>query len=327
MRIIDQAVAVFKPRTRMAEPVPDCLSLALQGGGSFGAFTWGVLDRLLEERELRFDIVSGASAGAVNASLLVSGLCDGGPEGARAKLESFWRRMSNSAAFLPLRAAPGMRGGIDLMTRMFAPAQLNPFDLNPLREALLAEVDFQRIAAEAPVRLMIAATRVSDGKARVFQGAEIDVEAVLASACLPLLHRAIEIDGETYWDGGYSANPPLIPIARETGAREILIVRATPGRVARIPSSPRDISRRVDQIAFNATLNSEIEALRLASEIGGGAKWRDLRVSDIAADDAVDDLADRSASDLDWAFLTGLRDSGRAAATRWLATSPFARAP
>ena len=169
---------------------------------------------------------------------------------------------------------------------------------------------------------MIAATRVSDGQSRIFRRDEITIDAVLASACLPLLHRAIEIDGEAYWDGGYSANPPLIPIAQETLAREILIVRVTPRRNDRAPVSARDITRRLDQITFNATLNAEIEALRLAAELGASPKLRDLRISHVAAEDAVHDLADHSASDLDWAFLSGLRDKGRAAASHWLATRP-----
>ncbi len=325
MRLTDRAVALWNARPPLTSWPPDQLSLALQGGGSFGAFTWGVLDRLLEERATRFDVVSGASAGAVNAALLASGLSNGGRDGARAKLESFWRRMSGTAAFLPLsaiRAAPGMGGGIDLMTRVFAPYQFNPFDLNPLRKALLAEIDFGQVAGDGKIRLMIAATRVSDGQSRIFRDAEITVDAVLASACLPLLHRAIEIEGEAYWDGGYSANPPLIPIAQETRARDILIVRVTPQRNERMPVSSRDISRRLDQITFNATLNAEIEALRLAAEIGASPKLRDLRISHVAAEDAVHDLADHSASDLGWAFLLGLRDQGRAAASHWLATRP-----
>ena len=328
MRIIDHALAVFKAgKPPDAAWPPAHLSLALQGGGSFGAFTWGVLDRLLQEPDTRFDIVSGASAGAVNAALLAAGLASGGRDAARAKLDSFWRRMSASAAFLPLgaiRAAPGMGGGIDLMTRVFAPYQFNPFDLNPLREALLEEVDFERVADAAPVRLMIAATRVDDGKSRIFRGPEITVDAILASACMPLLHRAIEIDGEAYWDGGYSANPPLIPIASETEARDILIVRVTPRRNERKPVSARDISRRLDQITFNATLNAELEALRLAVETGASPRLRGLRVSHVAAEDAVERLADHSALDLGWAFLSGLRDSGRHAAEEWLSAPPAA---
>jgi NTE family protein len=325
MGLLEQASALLGARHAQRAWPPETLSLALQGGGSFGAFTWGVLDRLLEEPTIRFDIVSGASAGAVNAVLLASGLAEKDRDGAREKLARFWRRIGGGGSFLPMsamRAGRAMTGGVDLMTRVFAPYQFNPFDLNPLREALLAEVDFDRVAKSSKVRLMISATRVSDGETRIFCNAETTIDTVLASACLPLLHRAIEIDGETYWDGGYSANPPLVPVARDTVARDILIVRITPRRNGHVPVSARDIRWRLDQITFNAPLNAEIDALRLAAETGASARLRHLRMSHIAAEDAVDGLAERSAADLDWAFLSGLRDKGRAAANDWLATEP-----
>jgi NTE family protein len=325
MSSTDRRPTLQDPRPIQANLRYQTLSLALQGGGSFGAFTWGVLDRLLEERSVRFDIVSGASGGAVNAVLLASGLLAGGREAARKRLESFWRRISGSAGFLPvnaIHASSAAFGNFDLMTRIFAPYQFNPFDLNPLREALAVEVDFERVARGTTLRLMIAATRVSDGQSRIFRDAEITIDAVLASACLPLLHRAIEIDGDAYWDGGYSGNPPLIPIAQETCASEILIVRVTPRRTDKMPVNAQDIARRLDQIAFNNTLNVEIEALRLGAELGLSRKLRDLQITHIAAEDTILDLADQSAANLGWTFLSGLRDKGRAAANDWLAARP-----
>ena len=297
-----------------AGPFP--LSLALQGGGSFGAFAWGVLDRLLEEDAIAFDCVSGASAGAVNATLMASGMIEGGRDGARAKLEHFWRRISDAASFLPAPLAPV---GMGALMKAMAPFQFNPFDLNPLRRALEAEVDFEQLRAASPVRLMVAATRVSDGSLRIFRNAEMSVDVVLASACLPLLHHTIEIEGEGYWDGGYAANPPLIQLVHEMEARDVLVVQITPSRTSRTPVSKTDIVKRLEQITFNATLNAEIEALKLASSLRATPKMRELRIDRIAAEDEVQDLAERSAANLDWRFLTDLRDAGRKAADVWIA--------
>ncbi len=212
------------------------LALALQGGGSFGAFTWGVLDRLLEEKDGAFDAISGASAGAVNATLLAAGLIEGGPAAARAKLERFWRRMSRAAAFSP--SASLSAPGFGLIARSLAPSLFNPFNLNPLREALAEEVDFERLRRDSPVELMIGATRVKDGALRVFETSELTLEMVLASTCLPLLHHQIVIEGETYWDGGYAANPPLLRLALKSSAERILIVQITPNTVAAAPVTP-----------------------------------------------------------------------------------------
>ena len=305
---------------------PRDLSLALQGGGSFGAFTWGVLDRLLDERELHFDTISGASAGAVNAVLLASGLAEGGQDVAKEKLAHFWKRMSEAAAFMSLANAaniPGMApAGLGMLTRALSPYQFNPFDLNPLRKALAADVDFARLRREAPVHLMIAATRISDGKLRIFRNDDISLEAVLASACLPQVHRAVEIDGELYWDGGYVANPPLVRLVHESETPNILVVQITPVRIDHPPTTSGEIAKRVDQITFNSSLNSDLDTLELAAEVGAGPKIKNLRINRIAADELVENLAEQSAADLDWPFLVRLRDSGRLAADNWLAKPP-----
>ncbi len=192
--------------------------------------------------------------------LLASGLMEGGRAAAKARLERFWKRMSRAAALTPSAALAGLSLG--LMTRALSPYLFNPFNLNPLREALSDEVDFARLRTRSPVRLLIGATRVGDGALRVFSTGEVSVDVVLASACLPLIHHAIEIDGEPYWDGGYSANPPLIPLARASNAAHLLIVQVTPTNAARLPTSPREIAKRLEQIHFNATLNAELEALK-----------------------------------------------------------------
>ena len=295
---------------------PTELSLALQGGGSFGAFAWGVLDRLLEEEGVAFDAVSGSSAGAVNAVLVASGLIEGGRAGARAKLASFWKRISGAAALLPTGMPLG--AGLELVMRTLSPYQFNPFNLNPLRDALAAEVNFERLRAQSKLRLLIGATRVRDGALRVFSNEELTVEAVLASACLPLLAQTVELDGEPYWDGGYAANPPLLPLVQATSAAQILIVQITPTTVEKPPMTAREIAARIEQIQFNATLNSELEALKLGKLLGLTRKLKDLRIGRISAQEHSEDLAEKSAGNLGWDFLESLQRSGRAAAELWL---------
>jgi len=202
------------------------VDLALQGGGSHGAFTWGVLDRLIEEPWLRIEAISGTSAGAMNAALVADGWTQGGAEGARAALETYWRRVSQAAAFSPLQRSPLDRlmgrwtldtspayVAMDLMARVISPYDLNPLGLNPLRTILAESVDFGRLA-RAPIRLFITATNVRTGRGRIFRNAEITADVLLASACLPTMFQAIEIDGEPYWDGGYAGNPTLTPLIR-----------------------------------------------------------------------------------------------------------------
>lgn len=319
---------------------PPRLSLALQGGGSFGAFTWGVLDCLLESGEVDFDTVSGTSAGAFNAVLLADGLAAGGREAAREKLARFWERLSRTASFGPFGAtahfAPGGAAGtFSLFTRLLSPYQFNPLDVNPLRMLLNEEVDFERLKYASPVRLLIAATRVADGRAHIFSGSEVNAEAVLASACLPLYHHAVTIDKIAYWDGGYSANPPLLDLVSASEAADLLIVRITPLLSAETPTSSREILRRLDQITFNASLQTELETLARhidrSQQLSGllsseGRKLRRLAIHHIVAEETFDGLAEANATNLDWAFLKTLRDHGRAAATAWLGGKDAAEA-
>ncbi len=312
---------------------PPRLSLALQGGGSFGAFTWGVLDRLLESGETDFDTVSGTSAGAFNAVLLADGLAAGGRDRAREKLAHFWERLSRTAAYSlfgsPANFAPGgAAGAMSLWTRLLSPYQYNPLDLNPLRGLLNEEVDFERLKFSSPVGLLIAATRVADGRARVFSNAEINADVVLASACLPLYHHAVMIDNVAYWDGGYSANPPLLDLVAVSEALDLLVVQITPALSAETPTSSPEILRRLDQITFNASLQAELAALgrrtdrsrQLAGLLSSeGRKLRRLAVHHISAEEEFDGLSDANATNLDWDFLKTLRDHGRAAAGAWLA--------
>jgi NTE family protein len=319
-------VTIGSPKTRRAERKGKRgrLSLALQGGGSFGAFTWGVLDRLLEEEDLALDVVSGASAGAINAVVMASGLAEGGRAEAKVRLERFWTRVSEVAPRASSSAAAAMA------TRLLSPYQFNPFNVNPLRTILSEEVDFDALRAKPPVRLLVSATRVSDGSLRIFREKAVTLEAVLASACLPLLHPAVEIEGEAYWDGAYSANPPLVPLIAASRASDALVVQIIPTASEETPTSSADIIKRMQQITFNSSLLREMDALAAMTKLSGpdaegsalSRKLQRLRLHHINAEKHVPGLAQASALDLDWDFLSALRDHGRAAAEGWLAAKP-----
>jgi NTE family protein len=321
----DQVTLIHPPapiRARVPKPRSNKrrLSLALQGGGSFGAFTWGVLDRLLDEDDLVLDAVSGASAGAVNAVLLASGLSEGGRAGAQQSLERFWKRASD--------AAPKAQSGpaLAMATSVLSPYQFNPFNLNPLRSLLASEIDFDALRAKPSLRLLIGATRVRDGKLHIFREKALTLDAVLASACLPVIHHAVTIDGEVYWDGGYSANPPLIPLVTASRASEALVVQIMPTAGAEMPTTSSEIAKRMEQITFNSSLLRDMDALAAmralsGAEAGGSnlsRKLQKLRLHHIAAETEYPMLSQSSALNLDWQFLLELRDAGRTAADQWL---------
>src|SRR4051812_23057174 len=232
-----------KPVSRRSNPKPvrrtsKRISLALQGGGSLGAFTWGVLDRLLEEDDLTFDAISGASAGAMNAVVVAAGLLAGGKPEARRRLDHFWERLSQIA---PPKSGATTSLVADMTSRFLSPYQLNPLNLNPLEALLSAEVDFEALRANPPVRLLIAATSVSNGRLQIFRETELTREMVLASGCLPMLSQAVQINGERYWDGAYAANPPLIALVEASDASDMLIVQIMPTAGQELPVSAPDI--------------------------------------------------------------------------------------
>jgi NTE family protein len=304
---------------------PRRLSLALQGGGSFGAFTWGVLDRLLEEQNCDLDSISGASAGAVNAVLLASGFVEGGREGARARLRRFWRRITGEASFRSLMVIGGFSpAGSSVAFGRGLSAQFDPLDLDPLRQALATEIDFASLREPTCPKLLIAATRVRDGSLQIFRNKDLTADVVLASTCPPLIHCAVEIEGEAYWDGGFAANPPVVQLVQASEATDVLVVQITPTRDAYIPMTMAAIDRRIDQITANSTLNAEIAALDMARDNAATPKLHALRLFQIAAEDTVDGLAQRSAVDLGQGFITMLYRSGRDAADRWLSRDPDA---
>ncbi len=295
---------------------PRTLSLALQGGGTFAAFTWGVLERLLEEPDIGFDTISGASAGAINALLLASGLAERGRAGAIDRLNRFWTRLMHEASFrsLMLVGAFSPAGSSVAFGPTLRAGQFDPFDLDPLRQALSRDIDFGVLREATCPKLLIAATRIRDGRQQIFGNEAISADVALASTCPPLVHCAVEIDGEAYWDGGYGGNPPLLRLAQQSRATDVLVVQVTPSRDSYVPITLAAIDRRLDQIAANAALNAEIAAVEWARSTAAPG----LRLFKIAAEDAIEGLAQRSSTDLGRGFIRLLHRSGREAAGRWL---------
>ncbi|MDN3278894.1 patatin-like phospholipase family protein [Frankia sp. RB7] len=310
-------VTAAAPAPRRAEQwPPKRLSLALQGGGTFAAFTWGVLERLLEEPSIEFDTISGASAGAINALLLACGLAEGGREGARSRLNRFWIRLMHEASFRSLMLIGGFSpaGSSVAFGPTLRSGQFDPFDLDPLRQALSRDIDFARLRDARCPKLLIAATRIRDGQEQIFGNGAVTADVALASTCPPLVHCAVEIDGEAYWDGGLGGNPPLITLAQQSATADLLLVQITPTRDSYVPITLAAIDRRLDQIAANAALKAEIAAIAWAQSHAAPA----LRLSTIAAEDSIDGLAQRSCTDLGRGFIRLLHRSGREAAGRWL---------
>lgn len=313
---------------------PARIDLALQGGGSHGAFTWGVLDRLLEEPWLQIEGISGTSAGAMNAAVLVSGYQLDGAAGARAALEAFWRRVSDAAVFSPFRRSPfdALMGrwtldnsplfiAMDLAARVFSPYDMNPRGVNPLQKILDESIDFAHLR-DAPIRLFITATRVRTGQARVFRNADLSPDVLLASGCLPTLFQAVNIDGEDYWDGGYAGNPTITPLVRECTSSDTLLIQVNPVERDETPRSARDIISRLNEVAFNAPLLKElrmIALLRRAADAGSdeGRHWAEMRIHRIASEEMTK-LGYSSKLNAEWAFLTMLRDEGRRATEAFL---------
>lgn len=257
---------------------PPALNLALQGGGAHGAFTWGVLEALLSEPEIQFEGISGTSAGAMNAVLLAEGWRKGGREGAREALESFWTTMGRNPAMGMLVQGEGDGIGVSNTGKFlmqwagrFSPAQMNPLDLNPLRDLLNRHVDFQALARDSPFKLFIAATQTNSGKVRLFRETELTSDVLLASACLPKMHRAVTIDGEPYWDGGYSANPAVYPLFYECRSRDVLLVLLSPLKYDATPRSTEEIAQRALEIAFSANFTREMGMFVHAAEFASGS--------------------------------------------------------
>ena len=320
------------PRSATRKP----LDLALQGGGSHGAFTWGVLDALLEDESFDFSAISGTSAGALNAAVLVSGFAKGGRAGARTALTEFWRAISRGGgAFSPFSGSQQTSAGnpfaadklpgyqwLSSFFRSFSPYQFNPLNLNPLRQVLKEHVNLTALT-ESEINLFVTATSVRTGQARVFTGTEITLDALLASACLPFIFQAVEIDGEPYWDGGYTGNPALFPLIYDSTALDLLLVKINPLSRPGVPTRSMDIIDRVSEITFNASLIGEMRAIAFVTRLLkenklDPGKYKSLRLHMVADDEGLSAFNANSKFNTDRAFLEQLFELGRAAAGRWL---------
>jgi NTE family protein len=293
-----------------------------------------VLDRILEEPWFEIAGISGTSAGAMNAAVLADGWAAGGAAGAREALDKYWRSVSRAAAFSPLQRSPldRLMGRwsldtnpaylfTDLMSRVLSPYDLNPTGFNPLHKILVESIDFDRLAS-SPIKLFVTATRVRTGRGRIFRNAEINADVLLASACLPTMFRAIEIDGEPYWDGGYAGNPTITPLVRETDARDTVLVQINPVERLEVPRTAAEILDRLNEISFNSPLTKELRMIALLRQVadpgsGEGARWAQMKAHWIKSDE----LATYGASsklNAEWAFVSKLRDEGRKAASEFI---------
>ncbi|MGJ7458999.1 patatin-like phospholipase family protein [Halomonas sp. RA08-2] len=313
------------------------IDLALQGGGSHGAFTWGVMDRLLEDPRIEIEGISGTSAGAMNGVVMADALTRGDRDTARQALHDFWEAVSRAGRSSPIQRSPldKLMGNwsldhspgyiaMDLMSRLVSPYQLNPFDLNPLRDIVSERVDFERVRQCPDLKLFVTATNVRSGKQRIFTREEMSVDAVMASACLPTVFKAVEIDGEAYWDGGYMGNPSLMPLMEHCASGDIVIVQINPIYREELPTSAAAIMNRLNEITFNAALIKEVRMIstvqRLLGDHGvdigsiGGTFFHR-----IAGDDTLGKLSVSSKLNSEWPFLCHLRDEGRRTAEAWLA--------
>ena len=312
------------------------VNLALQGGGAHGAFTWGVLERLMNDGRIFIDGLSGTSAGAMNAVVFTDGFLRGRQQGAVDALHNFWRRVSDGA-LVPMAMAKAMAPMhrdwnmddtpgyhmLDAITRMFSPYQLNPLDIHPLRDILVDLVDFDALRARPDIKLFVAATNVRTCKLKIFRTPEITIDSLLASACLPILFRAVEINGESYWDGGYLANPAISPLIHECHSKDVIIVQVNPINRPDIPGTAREILNRVNEISFNSALMREMNGIATVSRLidsgqAVGSGLASVKFHMIQAEEAMSGLGSSSKFNADWKFLTYLHKLGIDAADRWL---------
>jgi NTE family protein len=313
------------------------INLALQGGGAHGAFAWGVLERLLEEELLEFDGVSATSAGAMNATVMAYGYQQGGRSGARQALGHFWRRIAHAASQTPFQATwwDRMAGNrsldsspafvwLDFVSRVLSPYQLNPLNWNPLRDVLLASVDFEAMKRKKlPIKLFLCATNVRTGKAKVFDESELSVDAVLASGCLPFLFKAVEIDGEAYWDGGYMGNPAIFPLIYHCETPDVMVVHINPIMRQELPTTAGEIMNRINEISFNSSLMREMRAISFVTRLIDDGdiemdRLKRLHVHAISAEEEMRKFSVMSKFNADWDFLLALKEVGREHADRWL---------
>jgi len=313
------------------------INLALQGGGSHGAFTWGVLERLMGDRRLHIAGLSGTSAGAMNAVVMADGFIKDRREGAIASIRAFWERISETGFFnsrtqafwkgygstVNLDSTP-LYGMFDMITRMFSPYELNPMDYNPLREIVEEMIDFEEMRKHTELKLFVTATNVRTGKPRVFHTHEMTAQVLMASACLPLVFKAVEIDGEHYWDGGYMGNPSIYPLVHECESKDVIIIQINPLRRDDVPTTARDILNRLNELSFNTSVVREMRGFATISQLIDSGQlsnhhYAQVNFHMIEAQDFLGDLNASSKFNTDIAFLEDLHERGWNAADRWLA--------
>jgi NTE family protein len=316
------------------------INLALQGGGAHGAFTWGVLDHLLADGRLTIEGISGASAGAMNAIMLADGLARGGPEEAQKRLAEFWRAASlggnlpplqravvdRMLSFLPLEGTP-VQAWLDALSQLYSPYDVNPLNINPLRDVIERFVDFEAVRNCEALQLFVSAANVHTGRLHVFSRKKISAQAIMASACLPFLFRAVEIDGVPYWDGGYLGNPVIFPFFRTTDTEDVLVVQINPLVRHTIPTSAQEIMNRVNEITFNSSLLNEFRAIEFVARLidqrrlprgKGPGQYRRMNVHRVVLDSEGKAFTAASKLSNDYEFFEMLRDNGRRAARRFL---------
>jgi NTE family protein len=321
----------IKPIAKRAKKT---LNLALQGGGAHAAFTWGVLDRLLEENQLSIEAISGTSAGAIQAVLLSLGLATGNRTNARQLLEKFWKKVSSSAKSTALQPSlldkalnnynldfsPNFIAN-ELATQLFSPYQLNLLNINPLEEILEEIIDFKKLKTHGKIKLFINATNVKTGKIKIFSNDNLTIKSLLASACLPHLYKAVEIDGEHYWDGGYTGNPAIFPLTK-VNSKDVMIVQVSAFNIDDVPTLSQNIKHRINEIIFNETLSRELKSILHMQKLLNGsalpAETANFRFHLITASDILSSISFVSKMNTDWNFLIHLRDIGRQSADDWL---------
>jgi NTE family protein len=338
-RRMSAAVRSRPPKPATRRQGVKTVNLALQGGGSHGAYTWGALDALAEDPRIEISAISGASAGTMNAVVFAAGMDEGGRDGARERLEKFWLSISTEGSLAPFQRKwvnsalsawgglwPGLRwmdAWTDAISGVLSPYEFNPFNVNPLRVHLEQAVDFERLRAGDDLKLFVAATNVKTGRGEIFRRNILTADHVMASACLPQLFQAVIIDGQPYWDGGFAGNPPLWPLFYETQCRDAIIIQINPIERDDIPRTPTEIDDRVNEVTFNASLLGELRAADFVARLikSGVLKsdqYRLERLHRIGGRGKLERYPAETKNDVSWPFLKRLRDLGRADAQAWL---------
>ncbi|MDX2073311.1 MAG: patatin-like phospholipase family protein [Alphaproteobacteria bacterium] len=312
------------------------INFALQGGGSHGAYTWGVLERFLEEEDIEIEAISGTSAGAMNAAVLVNGYAKGGRAGAIALLEKFWRKVSDVAAFSPMSKSPMERmitgwnmdaspvyHWFDVMSRIFSPYELNPLNVNPLKMVLDDVLDMELFRTNPSIGCFVTATHVESGQARVFSCEEMSTEVLLASSCIPFMFQAVQVQNEYYWDGGYMGNPTIWPLIYHSRSEDVVLVQINPIHNAQIPRSAPEIINRLNEITFNSSLVAEMRAIDFVSRLirekrVEKGRYKDMKMHLVYSPEEMIHLNASSKMNADWDFFLYLRNIGRTAADEWL---------